>query len=73
LNPQISHGGTVRWKAWPGGGEGGVGGAFAGGDDDLPAGRQVTAAWIAERLGMGRRRYLNHLLYRRRKFRREYP
>ena len=31
----------------------------------------MTAAWIAKRLDMGSRGYLNHLLYRRRKFRRE--
>jgi len=31
----------------------------------------MTAGWIAERLGMGSRGYLNHLLYRRRKSRRE--
>ena len=30
----------------------------------------MTAAWIAQRLGMGSRGYLNHLLYRRRKSRR---
>ena len=27
----------------------------------------MTVGWIAERLGMGTRGYLNHLLYRRRK------
>ena len=27
----------------------------------------MTAGWIAERLAMGTRGYLNHLLYRRRK------
>jgi len=31
----------------------------------------MTAGWIAERLGIGSRGYLNHLLYRRRKSRRE--
>ncbi len=38
----MHYGCTVRWKPWPGSGEGGVGGAFAGGDDDQPAGRQVN-------------------------------
>jgi hypothetical protein len=28
----------------------------------LTAGRQVTVDWIAERLGMGTRGHLNHLL-----------
>ena len=31
----------------------------------------MTAEWIAERLGMVSRGYLNHLLYRRRKSREE--
>jgi hypothetical protein len=31
----------------------------------------VTVGWIAERLAMGTRGYLNHLLYRRRKLGRE--
>ena len=31
----------------------------------------MTVRWIAEHLGMGSRGYLNHLLYRRRKSRRE--
>ncbi len=31
----------------------------------------MTAGWIAERLGMGSREYLNHLLYCRRKSRDE--
>ena len=31
----------------------------------------MTVGWIAERLGMGSRGYLNHLLYRRRKLSRE--
>ncbi len=31
----------------------------------------MTAGWIAERLGMGSRGYLNHLLYCRRKSRDE--
>ena len=33
----------------------------------LRAETTVTAGWIAERLAMGTRGYLNHLLYRRRK------
>lgn len=33
----------------------------------LRAETTMTAGWIAERLGMGTRGYLNHLLYRRRK------
>jgi len=37
----------------------------------LRAETTLTAAWIAERLDMGSRGYLNHLLYRRRKLRRE--
>lgn len=37
----------------------------------LRAETTMTAGWIAERLGMGTRGYLNHLLYRRRKSRRE--
>lgn len=47
--------------------------APAGGHDDLTTGRQVTAGWIAERLGMDSRGYLNPLLYRRSKSRQEYP
>lgn len=35
----------------------------------LRAETTMTTAWIAERLGMGSRGYLNHLLYRRRKSR----
>jgi REP element-mobilizing transposase RayT len=37
----------------------------------LRAETTMTAGWIAERLGMGSRGYLNHLLYRRRKSRDE--
>ena len=37
----------------------------------LRAETTMTVGWIAERLGMGSRGYLNHLLYRRRKPRRE--
>ena len=37
----------------------------------LRAETTMTAGWIAERLGMRTRRSLNHLLYRRRKSRRE--
>ena len=37
----------------------------------LRAETTMTAGWIAKRLGMGSRGYLNHLLYRRRKSRRE--
>ena len=37
----------------------------------LRAAMTMTAGWIAERLGMGTRGYLNHLLYRRRKAGRE--
>ena len=33
----------------------------------LRAETPMTVAWIAARLGMGTRGYLNHLLYRRRK------
>ena len=33
----------------------------------LRAESTMTVGWIAERLGMGTRGYLNHLLYRRRK------
>ena len=33
----------------------------------------MTVGWIAERLAMGTRGYLNHLLYRRRKLGGEYP
>jgi hypothetical protein len=32
----------------------------------------MTVGWIAERLAMGKRGYLNHLLYRRRKLGGEY-
>ena len=39
----------------------------------LRAETTMTAGWIAERLGMGTRGYLNHLLYRRRKSRPEQP
>ena len=35
----------------------------------LRAETTMTAGWIAERLGMGTRGYLNHLLYRQRKAR----
>lgn len=35
----------------------------------LRAETTMTVVWIAERLGMGTRGYLNHLLYLRRKFR----
>jgi len=37
----------------------------------LRAETTMTVGWIAERLGMGTRGYLNHLLYRRRKLRPE--
>jgi len=37
----------------------------------LRAETTMTVGWIAERLGMGSRGYLNHLLYRRRKSRQE--
>ena len=37
----------------------------------LRAETTMTVGWIAERLGMGSRGYLNHLLYRRRKAGRE--
>ena len=37
----------------------------------LRAETTMTAGWIAERLEMGTRGYLNHLLYRRRKSRTE--
>ena len=37
----------------------------------LRAETTMTAEWIAERLGMGSRGYLNHPLYRRRKSRQE--
>jgi hypothetical protein len=37
----------------------------------LRAETTMTVGWIAERLGMGSRGYLNHLLYRRRKSLRE--
>jgi len=33
----------------------------------LRAATTMTVGWIAERLGMGNRGYLNHLLYRQRK------
>jgi len=33
----------------------------------------MTVGWIAARLGMGTRGYLNHLLYRQRKLRPKYP
>jgi hypothetical protein len=33
----------------------------------LRAETTMTVGWIAERLAMGTREYLNHLLYRRRK------
>ena len=39
----------------------------AGGDDDLPAGRQVTLQWIATRLQMGTGASLSNLLSRRRR------
>jgi len=32
----------------------------------------MTVGWVAERLAMGTRGYLNHLLYRRRKLGGEY-
>ena len=35
----------------------------------LRAEMTMTVGWIAERLAMGTRGYLNHLLYRRRKLR----
>jgi hypothetical protein len=37
----------------------------------LRAETPMTVGWIAERLAMGARGYLNHLLYRRRKLGRE--
>ena len=37
----------------------------------LRAATTMTVGWIAERLGMGTRGYLNHLLYRQRKFSRQ--
>ena len=37
----------------------------------LRAETTMTVGWIAERLGMGSRGYLNHLLYRQRKSGRE--
>ena len=37
----------------------------------LRAETTMTVGWIAERLAMGTRGYLNHLLYRRRKLGRE--
>ena len=33
----------------------------------------MTVGWIAERLAMGTRGYLNHFLFRRRKLGEEYP
>jgi hypothetical protein len=39
----------------------------------LRAQTTMTVGWIAERLWMGTRGHLNHLLYRRRKSRTEYP
>ncbi len=39
----------------------------------LRAETTMTVGWIAERLAMGTRGYLNHLLYRRRKLGGEYP
>ena len=39
----------------------------------LRAETTMTVWWIAERLAMGTRGYLNHLLYRRRKLGGEYP
>ena len=39
----------------------------------LRAETTMTVGWIAERLAMGTRGYLNHLLYRRRKLGRELP
>jgi len=39
----------------------------------LRAETTMTVGWIAERLAMGTRGYLNHLLYRRRKLGRKYP
>jgi hypothetical protein len=33
----------------------------------LRAETTLTVSWIAERLGMGARGYLNHLLYRKRR------
>jgi hypothetical protein len=38
----------------------------------LRAETTMTVGWIAERLAMGTRGYLNHLLYRRRKLGGEY-
>ncbi len=37
----------------------------------LRAETTMTVGWIAERLAMGTRGYLNHLLYRRRKLGKE--
>jgi hypothetical protein len=45
------------------GGQGGDGGSIAAGDDDLPAGRQVTLKWISQRLQMGAWTHLNKRLY----------
>jgi len=39
----------------------------------LRAETTMTVGWIAERLAMGPRGYLNHFLYRRRKLGGEYP
>ena len=39
-----------------------VGSALPSGNDDLPAGRRVTLAWIAGRLRMGSKTHLAHLL-----------
>ena len=39
----------------------------------LRAETTMTVGWIAERLAMGTRGYLNHLLYRRRKLGGELP
>ena len=39
----------------------------------LRAETTMTVGWIAERLAMGTRGYLNHLLYRRRMLGGEYP
>ena len=39
----------------------------------LRAETTMTVGWIAERLAMGTRGYLNHLLYRRRKLGGEFP
>ena len=39
----------------------------------LRAETTMTVEWIAERLAMGTRGYLNHFLFRRRKLGEEYP